>query len=63
MSGDYALGIEPANCLVEGRAREKERGTLKTLAPMEKARFDLEIGVLDGSREINDLVKRICSLK
>ena len=40
----YVVGLEPANCLVEGRDRERERGTLQFLAPGEVKRFQLEIG-------------------
>jgi len=58
-SGDYALGIEPANCLVEGRSAERERGTLQELEPFEKACFDLEIGILDGMEEIRDFENKV----
>jgi hypothetical protein len=60
--GDYALGIEPSTCLVEGRAKERERGTLQFIAPAEVKAFDLEIGILDGLAEIDEFeqqVKRI----
>lgn len=58
-SGDYALGIEPSTCLVEGRAKERERGDLKYLAPFEEKTFELEIGILDGSDEIDAFEKRV----
>lgn len=61
-SGDYVLGIEPANCYVEGRVKEKERGTLKKIAPMEKVRFSVEVGVLDGIAEIIEFKKLVKSL-
>lgn len=48
-SGDYALGIEPANCHVEGKAKERREGTLKFLEPFGSADFELEIGVLEGA--------------
>jgi hypothetical protein len=63
MSGDYALGIEPANCLVGGRAAERQRGTLQTLAPFEKVQFDLELGVLEGEQEIQSFVDMVGKLK
>ena len=44
----YVVGLEPANCLVEGRARERARGTLQTIEPGEKRHFELEIRVLEG---------------
>jgi hypothetical protein len=60
-SGDYALGIEPANCHVEGKAKERREGTLKTLEPFGSAEFGLEIGVLEGG-EI-DSYMRECGLE
>jgi hypothetical protein len=42
-SGEYVLGLEPANCRVEGRSKERSRGTLQTLQPGEQRQFDLEI--------------------
>lgn len=47
-SGDYALGIEPANCRVEGKAKERREGTLRFLEPFGSAEFALELGVLEG---------------
>jgi hypothetical protein len=50
--GAYVLGLEPGNCHVEGRARERERGTLEFIEPGERREFSLEIGILDGQDEI-----------
>jgi hypothetical protein len=61
--GDYALGIEPANCYPEGRVKEKERGTLHKIGSMEKRHFELEIGILDGMDEINEFKKSCEALK
>jgi hypothetical protein len=52
--GDYVLGIEPANCHVEGRAAERARGTLEFIAPGEKRQFHLELGVLDSDAEFRE---------
>jgi hypothetical protein len=41
----YVLGLEPANCLVEGRHKERERGTLQFIQPGEKKDFRIEITV------------------
>ncbi len=57
--GGYVLGIEPANCHVEGRAAERARGTLEFLAPGETRRFQLELGVLDSKAEIGEWKTRI----
>lgn len=43
VSGDYALGIEPANCLVFGRGYEEEKGTLAYLQPGEEKVIQLEL--------------------
>jgi len=51
--GEYVLGMEPANCLVQGRAKERERGTLQFLEPGEKREFIVRIGVLDGDAAID----------
>ena len=53
--GTYVVGMEPANCLVEGRDKERERGTLQFLQPGEKQEYDLEIGVLTSIEEIEEL--------
>ncbi len=42
-AGAHVLGIEPANCYVEGRAVERARGTLVTLEPGETRRYDLRL--------------------
>jgi hypothetical protein len=47
-TGVYVLGIEPANCLVEGRATERARGTLQTLAPGASVVHALELSVAVG---------------
>ena len=44
-AGVHVLGIEPANCYVEGRVVERERGTLEMLAPGEKRLFELEFSI------------------
>jgi hypothetical protein len=43
--GCYVVGLEPANCHVEGRCRERELGTLQRIAPQEGRVFGLEIRV------------------
>ncbi|HUW11142.1 MAG TPA: aldose 1-epimerase family protein [Anaerolineae bacterium] len=46
--GAYVLGLEPANCRVEGRSSEREQGTLQFLQPGEHRDFTLEIAVDEG---------------
>jgi hypothetical protein len=43
--GTHVLGIEPANCHVEGRAAERARGTLVMLAPGQAMEYNLEISL------------------
>jgi len=60
--GTYVVGMEPANCLVEGRDKERESGTLQFLQPGEKREYDLEIGVLASIEEIEKLETSINSI-
>lgn len=53
--GTYVVGMEPANCLVDGRDIERERGTLQFLQSGEKREYNLEIGVLTSVEEIGKL--------
>ena len=43
--GIHVLGIEPANCYVEGRVAERKRGTLITLDPGESHTHELELEI------------------
>jgi hypothetical protein len=47
-AGAHVLGIEPANCHVEGRAAERRRGALVTLEPGETRAYHLELEVSLG---------------
>ncbi|HLO32093.1 MAG TPA: aldose 1-epimerase family protein [Anaerolineales bacterium] len=47
-AGMHVLGLEPANCHVEGRAAERERGTLVRLAPGQTVEYDLELSVSEA---------------
>ena len=42
--GTYMACIEPGNCRVEGRSKERENGTLQTLEPGEIRKYKIEIG-------------------
>ena len=52
-SGDYVVGLEPANSSVHGRAWHEERGTVHKLAPFAKEKYAVEFTVLDGQEEID----------
>ena len=60
---EYVVGMEPANCWVEGRAKERERGTLQYLEPGETREYHLEMGVLTAQQEVSDFEELIKSLK
>ena len=60
--GAYVAGMEPANCLVNGRDKERERGTLQFLQPGEKREYQLEIGVLASTDEIGELEAHLLSV-
>jgi hypothetical protein len=55
----YALGLEPANCKVEGRDAERQAGTLHMLAPNASQEFALEIRVLDGQEEVAQAIESV----
>ncbi|MDE3056490.1 MAG: aldose 1-epimerase family protein [Bacteroidota bacterium] len=55
--GMYVAGMEPANCFVEGRAKERMRGTLQFLEPNERRGFLVRIGVVEGREQIADFVQ------
>ncbi|MEA3346163.1 MAG: DUF4432 family protein, partial [Chloroflexota bacterium] len=50
--GDYVVGMEPANCLVEGRDVDRAAGRLQFLEPGEGREVHLEIGVLTSAGEM-----------
>jgi hypothetical protein len=50
--GAYVMGLEPGNCLPDGRDVERERGHLVFLEGQSAMDTDLELGVLDGPAEL-----------
>jgi len=46
------MGLEPGNCLPDGRDVERERGHLVFLEGQSAMDTDLELGVLDGPAEL-----------
>jgi hypothetical protein len=61
--GHYVLECGPANCRVDGRNVERQRGTLQFLQPFEVRVYNLEIGILDGKQEIDTCIEAIHQLK
>lgn len=53
----FVLGLEPANCHVEGRSAEREAGRLKMLRPGEREEFAVDLQVLDGKAEVAEAIK------
>ena len=51
-SGDYVIGLEPANSSVYGRPYHEERGTVHRLPPFASETNVLTFTVLDGQAEI-----------
>ncbi|MHB0857948.1 MAG: aldose 1-epimerase family protein [Anaerolineae bacterium] len=62
-AGTYVTGFEPANCLVEGRDKDRARGILQFLEPGEQREYMLEIGVLNGTQAIDEAVAQVQALK
>lgn len=57
--GTYVMGVEPANCRVEGRAKERARGTLQVMQPGETRTYTMTISVYEGPEPIDQLVAGI----
>ncbi|MHB1417904.1 MAG: DUF4432 family protein, partial [Chloroflexota bacterium] len=55
----YVVGIEPANCSVNGRARDREAGILTILQPGESRSFHLDFEVLGSQAAIAAAEKEI----
>jgi len=62
-SGQYTVGLEPANCLPEGRKSERDRKTLEYLEPGTGKVIDLDIRIVQGADQIRELKERIGTLK
>jgi hypothetical protein len=55
----YVLGVEPSNCWTEGRDREREWGTLRTIKAGEKKNFAVRFIVLKDSSELQTFTRSI----
>ncbi len=60
---DYVMGLEPGNCRVEGRAKCRQDGILKTIQPGETAHFHLSVRILDGEDDLARARERIAALR
>lgn len=59
---DYVVGLEPANCYVEGRDVDRKNGVLQFLQPGETREYHVEIGILSSPEEIESFEKYVKSL-
>ena len=60
--GEYVVGLEPLNCNVGGRDKQREEGTLKFLQPDEEVKYVVEIGILKSMEEIKEYKKLIAQI-
>ena len=51
-SGDYVIGLEPANSSVYGRPYHEKAGDLHTVEPFEKETTELKFTFMDGKEDI-----------
>lgn len=54
-SGDYALGLEPANSSVYGRGFHEQAGTLHHLGPQESETYTVRLSFFQGRQAISQL--------
>lgn len=59
----YTCGLEPGNCRVLGRARERAAGRLVTLRAGASAHYRLEFEVLTGRKDIRRVKREIRGLR
>lgn len=50
--GQFVMGIEPANCGVEGRPIDRKRGWLARLRPGQTKKYHARIDVLEGAAQL-----------
>jgi len=60
--GAYVVALEPSTNRVGGRHDARDRGELIELAPGERRRYDLELGALPDSKEIERFESRVLAL-
>ncbi len=58
-SQDYVVGLEPGNCIPEGRIEARNNGRLEMLKPSEVRHFNFEIGVLPNRVEIDSFISKL----
>lgn len=53
---DYVVGLEPGNCIPEGRAVARNNGRLQFIQPGEIKDVDIELAVLSGEQSIQEFI-------
>jgi hypothetical protein len=61
-AGNYVMGLEPANCWVDGRAQHRSRGDLQFLEAGEVRNYDLEFEIVSGKSALAELEKTISAM-
>lgn len=56
---EYVVGLEPANCGVQGRAVDEAAGLLHVLAPGQTVTYDLELGAIADAATLKQVKKLI----
>lgn len=56
---DYAMGLEPTNCYILGRNKERQNGTLEVLDPHKTKVYEIKLGILEGADEISAFEKML----
>ena len=59
IGGEYICGLEPGNASMKGRAWHREQGSLEELPGGGKRKFSIEIGVVQGRENVNELLGRL----
>ncbi len=58
-SGDYVMGLEPANAFVYGREYTEAHGGVRMLKPFEKMTNILKFSIRHGDEQIEETIRRI----
>lgn len=56
---EYVVGLEPANCGVQGRAHDEAEGLLEQMEPWGKRDYRLEFGVIGTAADYQQVQERI----
>lgn len=61
--GEYVTGIEPCNCYVGGRLDPRNKDIMEYLESGESKNIDIEVEIVAGTSEMNDLERQIKNLE